>query len=302
MHPRRLLVGALLTTLTTPVLAAAGPVKVVTSIPDFAVIATAIGGGEVEAESIVKGNRDVHGVELLPSFFVKIRRADVYAKVGLDLDLWAQQLIDGSRNATLVVVDVSKHIQPIEVPTFKVDASHGDLHRHGNPHYWLDPLATRAIADALLEGLVRVRPEAAERFRANADAYVTQIEAATVRWKEQLAPFAGTRVISFHNSWPYFAQRFDLIVVDFLEPKPGVPPTPSHVAELQALLDSGSVKAILMESYFDDRVPKMLERTTGTPLVKVPVLVGAAPGSDTREKLFDTIVSFLAQALSGAGK
>jgi len=289
---------ALVSTLVSDaVTAGAAPLRVVTSIPDFAVIAEAIGGGEVEAESIVKGNRDVHAVELLPSFFIKIRRADVYAKVGLDLDLWAQQLIDGSRNSKLIVVDVSSHIQPLEVPTFKVDASYGDLHRYGNPHYWLDPLETRAIAEALLEGLLRARPEAAERFRANADAYVARIEQAAQRWQALLAPYAGTRLISFHNSWPYLAQRFDLEIVDFLEPKPGVPPTPSHIADLQALLGGGSVKVILMESYFDDRVPKMLERTTGVPLVKVPVLVGAMPGTETREKLFDTVVSSLVQAL-----
>lgn len=282
--------------------AAAVPLRVITSIPDFAVVAEAIGGGEVVAESIVKGNRDVHAVELLPSFFIKIRKADVYAKVGLDLDLWAQQLIDGSRNAKLVVVDVSRYVEPLEVPTFKVDASYGDLHRYGNPHYWLDPLATRAIADALLEGLLRARPEASERFRLNADAYVARIAKATERWKALLAPYAGTRLISFHNSWPYFAQRFDLQIVDYLEPKPGVPPTPSHIADLQSLLAGGSVKAILMESYFDDRVPKMLERNTDVPLVTVPVLVGALPDTDTRERLFDTIVTSLVKALAAGGR
>jgi len=298
MNPRPVL-SWILIALGLPVVTAAAPLRVVTSIPDLAAVAVAIGGGEVEAESIVKGNRDVHSVELLPSFFVKIRKADVYVKVGLDLDLWAQQLIDGSRNASLVVVDASRRITPLDVPAFEVDASHGDVHRYGNPHYWLDPAQSRPIAESILEGLLAVRPEAAARFRANAESYLAAMATAMERWRQQLEPFAGARVVSFHDSWPYFARRFDIRVVDFLEPKPGVPPTPSHVAELQRLLQRGSVQAILMESYFDDRVPRMLERTTGVPLVKVPVLVGAAPGVETPIQLFDSIVSSLVQALHG---
>ncbi len=275
----------------------ATPIRVVTAIPDFAVIAEAIGGGDVTAESIIIGNRDVHAVELLPSFFVKIRKAQLYVKIGMDLDLWSQQLIDGSRNSRLVVVDPSTRITPLEVPAFKVDASYGDLHRYGNPHYWLDPGATRPIVEAILAGLSTVAPERAATFRANADAYVTSFEAAAARWAERLAPYKGTKLVSFHRSWPYFAQRYGLEFVGELEPKPGVPPTPTHIATIQDLLNSKAVAAILMESYFDDRVPQMLARTTGVPLVKVPVLVGADAGVTTRAALFETIVDRVVNAL-----
>ena len=277
----------------------AAPVTVVTSLPDFAVIARAIGGDLVEVDSIVKGNRDVHSVELLPSLMLKVRRADIYVKVGLDLDAWSRQLIDGSRNAGLVVVDPSAGIEVLQVPTFKVDASHGDLHAYGNPHYWLDPANVRPIGEAILEGLARVAPQHAATFRANLDAYVKRVDAATAGWQQRLAPFGGAQLVSFHNSWPYFEKRFGLRVVEFLEPKPGVPPTPTHIAALQELLKSGRVKAILMESYFDDRVPAMLSRTTGVPLVKVPILVGGAPGVDDQLALFDTITRELAAALAG---
>jgi len=276
---------------------AASPIRVVTAIPDFAVVAEAIGGGEVTAESIIVGNRDPHAVELLPSFFVKIRKAHMYVKVGMDLDLWSQQLIDGSRNARLVVVDPSTRITPLEVPTFKVDASYGDMHRYGNPHYWLDPGAARPIVEAILAGLGTVAPERAALFRANADAYLASFEAAATRWTQRLAPFRGRKLVSFHRSWPYFAQRFGLEFVGELEPKPGVPPTPTHIAAMQNLLNSGAVAAILMESYFDDRVPQMLARTTGVPLVKVPVLVGAEAGVTTPVALFDAIVDRLAEVL-----
>ena len=279
--------------------AAAAPVTVVTSLPDFAVIAQAIGGDQVEVDSIVKGNRDVHSVELLPSLMLKVRRADIYVKVGLDLDLWSRQLIDGSRNARLDVVDASARIEVLQVPTFKVDASHGDLHVYGNPHYWLDPANVRPIGEAILEGLARVAPQHAAAFRANLDSYVARIDEAGAGWQQRLAPFGGAQLVSFHNSWPYFEKRFGIRVVEFLEPKPGVPPTPTHVAALQELLASGQVKAILMESYFDDRVPAMLSRTTGVPLVKVPILVGAAPGVDDQLALFDTITRELAAALAG---
>lgn len=280
---------------------ASEPVRVITAIPDFAVIAEAIGGGEVQAESIIVGNRDVHAVELLPSFFVKIRRAQVYVRVGMDLDLWSQQLIDGSRNARLVVVDVSRGITPLEVPTFKVDPSQGDLHRFGNPHYWLDPGNTPPMVEAILAGLITAAPERAGRFRANADAYLAAFEQAAARWAERLAPFRGAKLVSFHRSWPYFGARYGLEFVGELEPKPGVPPTPTHTAAMQELLRSGTVAAILMESYFDDRLPQMLARTTGVPLVKVPVLVGAEPGVASREALFDLIVDRLADALQRGG-
>jgi ABC-type Zn uptake system ZnuABC Zn-binding protein ZnuA len=275
------------------------PIRVVTSIPDFGVIAAAIGGTDVVTESIVKGNRDVHAVELLPSLMVKVRKADVYVKVGLDLDLWAQQIIDGSRNARLVIVDASRNVVKLDVPTFKVDASYGDLHLHGNPHYWLDPANARPIGEAIFEALVKVAPEKATAFRGNLDEYTSRLDAATAAWQKRLAPYAGIEVISFHDSWPYFAGRFGITVVEFLEPKPGVPPTPTHVAALTELLKSGRVKAILMESYFDDRVPAMLSRTTGVPLVKVPVLVSSAPGVDDQFALFEEITGSLARALAG---
>jgi zinc/manganese transport system substrate-binding protein len=288
----------LLAALAASVTAQADPIRVVTSIPDHAALVRAIGGDAVEVESIVKGNRDVHAVELLPSFMVKVRRADVYVKVGMDLDLWSRQIIDGSRNGRLVVVDASERVEKLEVPAFKVDASYGDLHLYGNPHYWLDPLNARPQGEAILAGLARVRPDLADRFRANLDAYVLRVESSLATWAARLAPYAGVQVVSFHNSWPYFARRFDLAVVDFLEPKPGVPPTPSHVAALQQRLAGGEVKAILMESYFDDRVPEMLSRATGVPVVKVPVLVGAAPGVDDQLALFDAITAALAEALA----
>jgi ABC-type Zn uptake system ZnuABC Zn-binding protein ZnuA len=288
----------LLALLASSVAAQAEPVRVVTSIPDHAALVRAIGGDAVEVESIVKGNRDVHSVELLPSFMVKVRRADVYVKVGMDLDLWSRQIVDGSRNARLVVVDASEGVEKLEVPTFKVDASHGDLHLHGNPHYWLDPANVRPQGKAILAGLARVRPDLADGFRTNLEAYLRRVDAALPIWAARLAPFAGVQVVSFHDSWPYFARRFDLEVVDFLEPKPGVPPTPSHVAALQQRLAGGQVKAILMESYFDDRVPDMLSRASGVPVVKVPVLVGAAPGVDDPIALYDAITAALAEALA----
>ena len=235
----------------------AEPVAVVTSLPDFAVVTRAIGGDLVEVDSIVKGNRDVHSVELLPSLMLKVRRADIYVKVGLDLDAWSRQLIDGSRNAGLVVVDPSAGIEVLQVPTFKVDASHGDLHAYGNPHYWLDPANVRPIGEAILEGLARVAPQHAATFRANLDAYVKRVDAATAGWQQRLAPFGGAQLVSFHNSWPYFEKRFGVRVVEFLEPKPGVP------------------------------------------LVKVPILVGGAPGVDDQLALFDTITRELAAALAG---
>lgn len=295
-----LVTGVVLAALAAGPARAADAVKVVASIPDIAVIAKAVGGDAVETDAIVKGNRDVHAVELLPSLMLKVRRADIYLKVGLDLDLWAQNLIDGSRNAKLRIVDLGHSISPLEVPNFKVDASYGDLHRFGNPHYWLDPANAQPLALAIAEALGQQQPGRAAEFKANAEKYAARVDEALVRWKQQLAPYKGAALISYHNSWPYFAQRFDLRMVEFLEPKPGIPPTPSHIADLEALLKKGDVKAILMESYFDDRVPVMLSRTTGVPLVKVPVLVGADKDVPDQFALFDRVVGDLARALATA--
>lgn len=281
-----------------PLAAGAQPLRVVTSIPDHAVLVRAIGAGEVEVDSIIKGNRDVHAVELLPSFMVKVGRADVYVKVGLDLDLWARQIIDGSRNSKLIIVDASERIEKIEVPRFEMDASHGDIHLYGNPHYWLDPANVRAQGEAILDGLARARPERSAIFRSNLDAYAARIEEALPTWEARLRPYLNSQVVSFHNSWPYFARRFGIVVVDCLEPKPGIPPTPTHIAALTERLRSGQVKAILIESYFDDRIPAMLSRTTGVPMVRVPVLVGAEAGVDDPLALFDIITARLAQAFA----
>ena len=280
-------------------LAEAGKIHVLTSIPNHAALALAIGQGEVEVESIVKGNRDVHSVELLPSFMVKAGRAEVYVTVGMDLDTWAQQIIDGSRNASLLVVDASQGITRLQVPTSKVDSSQGDVHAHGNPHYWLDPANVRAQGEVIRDALARVRPDLAEALRANLEAHVAAVDAAMKTWQARMAPYAGVQVVSFHDSWPYFAARFGLKVVAFLEPTPGVPPPPTHIAALTQLLRGGQVKAIVMESYFDDRVPLMLSRSTGVPVVKVPVLLGAVPGTEDDVALFDTITRSLARALGG---
>jgi len=142
-----------------------------------------------------------------------------------------------------------------------------------------------------------VAPEHATTFRTNAGAYLVRVEQAIASWQQRLAPLAGIEVVSFHNTWPYFARRFNIRVVDFLEPKPGVPPTPTHIAELEERLRTGRVKVILMESYFDDRVPNLLSRDTGVPVVKVPVLSGAQPGVDDPIALFETITGALVAAV-----
>ena len=289
----------LLAALAASVTAQADPIRVVTSIPDHAALVRAIGGDAVEVESIVKGNRDVHAVELLPSFMVKVRQG--------------RRLRQGGHGPRPVVAADHRRL-PQRAPGGGGRLREGREARGPRPSRSTPPTATststatpttgstplnaRPQGEAILAGLARVRPDLADRFRANLDAYVLRVESSLATWAARLAPYAGVQVVSFHNSWPYFARRFDLAVVDFLEPKPGVPPTPSHVAALQQRLAGGEVKAILMESYFDDRVPEMLSRATGVPVVKVPVLVGAAPGVDDQLALFDAITAALAEALA----
>lgn len=270
--------------------------RVVTSTSDLAAIAREVGGELVEAESIALGNQDPHFVELLPSYMMRVRKADVYVKVGMELDYWAQAILDGSRNSKLEVVDCSLKLPPdrrLEVPT-RVDASMGDVHKYGNPHYWLDPENGKRIAEAIAEGLALADPANAETYEANRAAFAAKIDAKKVEWSKKAAAIRGMKIVTYHDSWPYFTQAFGIEVVDWLEPKPGVKPSPTHVRDVIDVIRSQKVAAVAYEPYFEDRTPKMVARETGVPLVVLPPSVGGVPEVQNYFQLFDYNLSLLA--------
>ena len=272
-----------------------GKVAIVTSTSDLKSIAEMIGGDLATVESLNKGASNPHSVETLPSYMLKVSKANLYCKIGLDLDAWAAPIIDGSRNGKLVVVDCSQNVPVLGKPTQKVDASMGDVHPMGNPHYWLDPNNGVIIADNILDGLITVDPANAKTYRKNRDAFAAKLNHKLAEWKGLADKLQGMEIVTYHDSWPYFANAFGIKVDGFVEPRPGIEPTPSHTAEIIELVKKRQIKMICMEPYFSDRAPKTIARESGAKVVILPPSVGGAVGADDYFLLFDTILRTLRQ-------
>lgn len=271
-------------------------VKVVTSIPDLADFTRQIGGDRVSVDFIAKGNQNPHFVDVKPSYMMKLKSADIFFTVGMELELWAQQLVDGSRNPNLNVVDLSRDIQKMEVPG-QVNASMGDVHRFGNPHYWLDPRNIRVIADEMVQALAKVSPGDEPFFRANADAYLKKLDMKIAEWQAEMKPYTGSKIITFHKSWSYFANWLGLDVAGQVEPLPGIAPSPSHTAELIQLVRQGNIKAIIVEPFYDLSAPEQIARSTSARVLQLPTSVGGADQATDYIALMDYNVSTLAAAL-----
>jgi len=270
-------------------------VQVVASINDLASIAASVGGDEVETTAIARPTADVHRVEILPSYMVRVARARVYLKVGLGLDRWAEGVIDGSRNGRLAVVDCSQGVPVLEKPTGRVDASMGDVHPEGNPHYWLDPRNGAVIARTIAEALAGVDPGHADDYRGRAEAYAAQVQ---VRYDQQVARLGSMpsrAILTYHASWPYLAAAYGLDVVDTVEPVPGIPPTARHLQELVDLVRSREVRAILQEPYFSDEATDFLLREAHIPTVHASASCDA-PTAGSYLDHFDALVASIATA------
>jgi zinc/manganese transport system substrate-binding protein len=253
----------------------AAQVQAVASTADLAYFVREVGGDLVEVTAIARPTADVHFVEVRPSYMIKVQRADVVFKVGLELDLWMDQIIDGSRNSRLVIVDCSRYIEPLEVPGFKADARYGDLHRFGNPHYWLGPQNVKPITDAILEGLCEVDPINAEKYRTNQSRFLSELETGLDKIEAKAAQLNGVEIVTYHNSWPYFSLFTGLKVVGFIEPYPGVSPSPTHVKKLTEQIRQRHIRVIGVEPYFDQRVPKKISEETGAAVVTLYPSLGA---------------------------
>jgi ABC-type Zn uptake system ZnuABC Zn-binding protein ZnuA len=282
-------------------------VKVVTSIQDFASIADAVGGNRVETFSLAKGYQDPHFVDPKPSFILKVNRADLLIVAGLDLEIgYIRPMIDQSRNEKIHpgnrgYLDASIGCDILERPTGVVTRAMGDVHPFGNPHYWLDPNNGRIIARAIAAKLSALDPSGAAEYRSNLAAFEAKLADAEKRWEAVLGPYAGTELVTYHNSWPNFLKRFRLKAAGYIEPKPGIPPSPSHTVELINLMNTRRVPVILMEPYFDERTPRVVAQKTGATLIRFIPSVGGVPQASDYISLFDYDVKVLADAL-GAKK
>jgi ABC-type Zn uptake system ZnuABC Zn-binding protein ZnuA len=272
-------------------------VRVVTTLPDLADITNAIGGERVNVDNIVRGDQNPHFIEVKPSYMMKVKRADIFIMVGMELELWALQIIDGSRNDRLDIVDLSTtDIEKLEVPT-RVDRSQGDVHRFGNPHYWLDPRNIPLIAEAILHALVKAAPDDEPYFRENMAAYLATLETKIAQWEELIAPLAGAKIITFHSSWSYFARWLNITVSDQVEPKPGIPPSPSHTAELIDLVNEGEIRAIVVAPFYDLSAPAKIAQETTARVVILSTSVGGVNGTDNYMSMMDYNVRALYEAI-----
>ena len=255
-------------------------VKVVTSTSDLAYFARAIGADKVEVSSIASPDADLHYVEVRPSYRVKMRDADLVLRVGLELDSWIERIIDGSRNSKLKKVDCSKYVTPLEIPAFKADASYGDLHRYGNPHYWLSPANVEPITRAIAEGLTSVDPGNESVYEDNRAKLLAEINMELPAIKALAASLAGMEMITYHNSWPYFAEYFGIELPGFIEKFPGVAPSPSHMSDIIELIKKDHIKVIAMEPYFEKRVPQRIAESSGAKVITLYPSIGGRNESE----------------------
>jgi zinc/manganese transport system substrate-binding protein len=278
--------------------------KVVTTLSDFASLAATIGGERVEAEALARGYQDPHFVEPKPSFILKLHDADLLIVAGLELEIgYLPPLLDQARNERIRptgpgYLDASVGCEILERPTAAVTRAMGDVHPYGNPHFWLDPQNGRVVARAIAAKLTALDPAGADVFRNNLAAFEARLAEAEKRWQEKLGGYAGTKVVTYHASWPNFAKYFKLDVVGYLEPKPGIPPTPQHKLEIVNLMRAQKVPLILMEVYFDRKDPDFVAGKTGAEVVMMPPSVGGEPAAKDYISLFDVDVDKLVAALA----
>ncbi|MBI4466023.1 MAG: zinc ABC transporter substrate-binding protein [Acidobacteria bacterium] len=285
---------------------AADKPKVVTTTEDLAALAREVGGERVEVESIARGYQDPHFVEPKPSFLLKLNRADLLILVGLQLEVgWLPPLITQSRNPRIQLgapgyLDVSQYCEILEIPTVVITRAMGDVHPLGNPHYWLDPQNGRRIAEAIRAKLTDLSPADAAYFQQRYEDFSRRLAEAEKRWDQQMVPYRGQRIVTYHRSWPNFTRRFGLEVVDYVEPKPGIPPSPSHTLELINFMRRENIKLILVEPYFDLKTPKAVARETGGEIVVLLPSVGGEKEVTDYFQLFDYDIQLLTAALERA--
>jgi zinc/manganese transport system substrate-binding protein len=283
--------------------ASEGKLQVLASTSDLKSIAEFIGGDKVEAASITAGYQNAHFVEVKPSYMLKARNADLFIKIGMDLEIgWENLILEGARNSkilagTIGYLDASDGIHKLQLPTGSVDRSMGDIHPMGNPHYWLDPLNAKIVAANIADRLSRILPQDESYFRENLLEFNKRIDQKMVEWKTKLDPFKGESIAIYHRSWTYFADRFGLNVACELEPKPGIPPSPGHLKEAIGIIKQKGVKVILIEVFYDKKPAYFVASQTGAKVVVVPNSVGGTKETKDYFSLINVIVDRLAEAL-----
>src|SRR5215475_10961066 len=293
---------ALIFAATPPSVQAESKLQVMTATTDLAALAQEIGGDKVDVESIARGYQDPHFVEAKPSFLLKLRRADLLIVVGLELEIgWLPPLIAQSTNPKIQVgasgyFDASRFAKILEIPTGAVTRAEGDVHPQGNPHYWLDPENGLRIAKGIADKFSEMRPADAAYFAQRYSEFAQKIKQADQQWQAQMKPYASRKIVTYHRSWPNFAEHFALNVAGYVEPRPGIPPSPQHTVELIGQMKRENIKIIAVEPYFDLKTPNAIARDTGGTVVVLTPSVGGEKEVTDYFKLFDYDISKLKQA------
>jgi len=286
---------------------AQGKLNVVAATEDLAAIAREVGGDKISVEAIARGYQDPHFVEAKPSFILKLQRADVLIVVGRELEIgWLPPLIQQSRNAKIQpgaegYLDASLGAEILEVPTGQVTRAMGDVHPLGNPHYWLDPENGKRVGKEIADKFSQLRPNDRAGFEQRLTDFTTRLDAAEKRWLAEMAPYKGTKIVTYHRSFPNFAKRFDLDIVGYVEPRPGIPPTPQHTLDLINEMKRQNVKIVMVEPYFDLKTPNAIGRETGAQVLVMPPSVGGVKEASDYFKLFDYDINLLVDAIKKAG-
>lgn len=282
--------------------AEAKKVNVVTATTDLAALAQEVGGDRISVESIAKGYQDPHFVEAKPSFLLKLRQADLLIVVGLQLEIgWLPPLITQSGNARIQVgangyLDASQFAEILEIPTGVVTRAMGDVHPLGNPHYWLDPDNGRRIARGIAQKLGELDPADNSYFQERLEDFDKRLTSAEQKWDTELAPYHGRKLVTYHNSFTNFAKHFHLNVIGYVEPRPGIPPTPSHTIDLIGLMKRENCKLVLVEPYFDLKTPNSIGSATGAKVVVYLPSIGGEKQVTNYFELFDYDIGLLTKA------
>ncbi len=303
----RTLIHAILTASLVAILTGAeayaeGKIRVVATTTDLRALTEAVGGDLVEVDALARGGQNAHDLEVRPSLMVKVRRAQLLVMNGLDLDQWAEIVVQGANNPNVIFgapgrVDASQGLLVLEAPKTRLDRSMGDVHPYGNPHYTLDPAVAPTVTANILDGLARVAPPLRPAFERNRQEFLRRLEQAMARWSSTLAPLRGSKVVVDHNMWIYFLTRFGLTQAGTIEERPGIPPTPAHLTKLIQLMKEEKVKVILTAPWSDRKLADRVAQEAGARTALMASAVDALKGTDTYIETMDYNVKALAQAL-----
>lgn len=276
---------------------------VVSSIPTLGSLAKEVGGKRVEVESLGKGYQDPHFIEPKPNLMLVLNRADLLLHVGLELEIgWLPPLVLGSRNPKIQTgepgnLDCSRAIPVLDVPTTRVDRSMGDIHPQGNPHYWLPPANAKLIAGEIARRLEQIDPEGRADYEKNLASFTARVDAKEKEWAQLSAKLKGVKVATYHQSWSYVSHWLGLKEIGYVEPKPGIPPDPQHLARLIGVMKDEGAKLLLVEDFYNRSVAGLVAQKAGAKLLTLPTDVGATPQIKDWFSLVDTLLKELSQAV-----